>query len=200
MERTGTYMQGNEGVAGGDEDLMRRYARGDLEAFNSLYHRHRAGLYRYFLRHTGAGTAEDLFQDVWARVIRSRRRYHPSASFRTWLYTLARNRLVDYWRAQGRAPAVDTGLDLDGLPDGSDSQAGPMRLAGLRECIEQLLAQVSALPDVQRDTFLLRHEAGLSLAQIAEAMKTGIETARSRLRYAMDRLRMALPDECLDEA
>jgi len=75
-----------------------------------------------------------------------------------------------------------------------------LQLANLRDCIAQLLALVEALPDAQRETFLLRHEAGLSLAQIAEAMKTGTETAKSRLRYAMDRLRMALPEECLEEA
>lgn len=193
-------MKGDKPAAGGDEDLMLRYGRGDLEAFHSLYNRHRTGLYRYFLRQTGPAMAEELFQDAWAGVIQSRRRYRPGASFRTWLYTLARNRLIDHWRAQGRLPDRDDGVNADGLPDGSVSRAGHLHLTDLRDCIEQLLAQVAALPDAQRETFLLRHEAGLSLAQIAEAMKTGIETARSRLRYAMDRLRLALPDECLEEA
>ncbi|MEZ5540966.1 MAG: sigma-70 family RNA polymerase sigma factor [Pseudomonadota bacterium] len=192
-------MRGDRPVAGSDEDLMLRYGRGDLEAFHSLYNRHRAGLYRYFLRQTGRGMAEELFQDVWARVIQARRRYRPHAAFRTWLYTLARNRLVDYWRAQGRAPDMDALSEPDALPDARQPAPGPLQLADLRDCIEHLLAQVAALPDAQRETFLLRHEAGLSLAQIAEAMKTGTETARSRLRYAMDRLRLLLPEECLEE-
>lgn len=192
-------MRGDKPAAGSDEDLMLRYGRGDLEAFHSLYNRHRAGLYRYFLRQTGRGAAEELFQDVWARVIQARRQYRPHAGFRTWLYTLARNRLIDYWRARGRLPVLDDTLDTDALPEAAAAHAGPLQLADLRDCIEHLLAQVTALPDAQRDTFLLRHEAGLSLAQIAEAMKTGIETARSRLRYAMQRLRTLLPEECLEE-
>ncbi|MGB5474362.1 MAG: sigma-70 family RNA polymerase sigma factor [Gammaproteobacteria bacterium] len=192
-------MSGDIPAAGSDEDLMLRYGRGDLEAFHSLYNRHRAGLYRYFLRQTGAGMAEELFQDVWASVIQSRRRYRPTAGFRTWLYTLARNRLIDYWRARGRLPAMDDSVDDDCLLDTAGARAGPLQLAGLRDCIEYLLAQVAALPNAQRETFLLCHEGGLSLAQIAAAMKTGTETAKSRLRYAMDRLRMALPEECLEE-
>jgi RNA polymerase sigma-70 factor (ECF subfamily) len=178
---------------------MLRYGRGDLEAFHSLYNRHRASLYRYFLRQTEPGLAEELFQDVWARVIQSRRRYRASAGFRTWLYTLARNRLIDHWRARGRLPELDDGVDTGTLPDAHTGRVGPLQLADLRDCIEHVLALVASLPDAQRETFLLRHEAGLSLAQIAEAMKTGTETARSRLRYAMERLRMALPAECLDE-
>jgi RNA polymerase sigma-70 factor (ECF subfamily) len=81
---------------GSDEDLMRRYAGGDMEAFQRLYERHRGGLYRYFLRQSHPFVAEELFQDVWARVIQSRKRYRPEAAFTTWLYTLAHNRLVDH--------------------------------------------------------------------------------------------------------
>jgi len=192
-------MKRDNPAAGSDEDLMLRYARDDLEAFHSLYSRHRAGLYRYILRQTGPGSAEELFQDVWTRVIQSRRRYRPSAGFRTWLYTLARNRLIDHWRTQARLPERGAMMDDDDLPDQRGVRNESLHLANLHDCIEQLLAQVTALPDAQRDTFLLRHEAGLSLAQIAEAMKTGTETAKSRLRYAMDRLRMTLPEECLEQ-
>lgn len=192
-------MRGGRPAAGSDEDLMLRYGRGDLEAFHSLYNRHRASLYRFFLRQTAPEVAEELFQDVWARVIQARRRYRPSAAFRTWLYTLARNRLVDHWRALGRAPVADEAVDADELPAAGDLRDLSARLADLRDCLEHVLALVAALPDAQRETFLLRHEAGLSLAQIAEAMKTGTETAKTRLRYAMERLRLALPEECLEE-
>jgi RNA polymerase sigma-70 factor (ECF subfamily) len=193
-------MRRDKPATGSSEDLMLRYARGDLEAFHSLYNRHRAGLYRYFLRQTGPGMADELFQEVWARVIKSRGRYRPSAGFRTWLYTLARNRLIDHWRAQGRLPKMDANIDDDVLlNERARARLGPAQLADLRDCIEHLMSQVAMLPDAQRETFLLRHEAGLSLAQIGEAMKTGTETARSRLRYAMDRLRMNMPEECLEE-
>ena len=181
-----------------DEDLMLRYAAGDLDAFRRIYERHRGGLYRYFLRQSHAGVAEELFQDVWARVIQSRKRYRPKAAFKTWLYTLARNRLVDHWRREGRAVGQnnDDGCTDPALPD---AQADPQRLVDLSYCLEQLLQLVAGLPDVQRQAFLLRHEAGMSLLQIAEAMSTKMETAKSRLRYAMDQLRSAIARECLED-
>jgi len=94
---------------GSDEDLMLRYAGGDADAFQALYENHRGGLYRYFLRQSNPSEAEELFQDVWARVISSRKRYRPTAAFSTWLYTLAHNRLVDHWRREGRSPVEAAG-------------------------------------------------------------------------------------------
>ena len=176
---------------------MLRYAAGDPDAFQKLYERHRGGLYRYFLRQSDPSVAEELFQDVWARVIHGRKRYRPRAAFKTWLYTLARNRLIDHWRREGSNPVNggDNGFPEDAAPD---ANPGPQRLVDLRDCIEQLLQLVAGLPDVQRQTFLLRHEAGLSLSEIAMAMSTGAETAKSRLRYAMERLRAAIAKECLE--
>jgi len=182
-----------------DEDCMLRYAAGELAAFQVLYERHRGGLYRYFLRQSPRDVAEELFQDVWARVIKARRSYRPDATFRTWLYTLARNRLIDFWRRQGRDPLAMSDNAAETQEDAAGSMAGnPRRLADLRDCLEQLLGLVEVLPLLQRETFLLRHDAGMTLAEIAAALDTGVETARSRLRYAMQRLRAGLPEECLE--
>jgi RNA polymerase sigma-70 factor (ECF subfamily) len=184
---------------GGDEALMLRYAAGELEAFQRLYDSHRGGLYRYFLRQTNRAVAEELFQDVWARVIQHRKRYRPEASFKTWLYTLAHNRLVDHWRREGRRVVDLSELNEDDCEfESADPNPGPQRRVDLRECLEQLLQLVTGLPDLQRQAFLLRHEAGMTLAQIAEAMNTGAETTKSRLRYAMERLRSAIAKECLE--
>ena len=179
-----------------DEDLMLRYAAGDPEAFQALYDRHRGGLYRYFLRQSNQSVAEELFQDVWASVIKSRKRYRPKAAFKTWLYTLAHNRLIDHWRREGRCPTETR--DDDCAEEATAASPGPSRLVDLRDCLEQLLQLVSGLPDVQRQTFLLRHEAGMSLTEIAASMSTRAETAKSRLRYAMERLRSAIAKECLE--
>jgi RNA polymerase sigma-70 factor (ECF subfamily) len=181
-----------------DEDCMLRYAEGELAAFQSLYERHRGGLYRYFLRQSPRDVAEELFQDVWTRVIQARRRYRPDATFRTWLYTLARNRLIDYWRRQSRDPLAVSGNAAVAENAGQNPTGNPRRLADLRDCLEQLLRLVEALPALQRETFLLRHDAGMTLAEIAAALDTGAETAKSRLRYAMERLRASLPEECLE--
>src|SRR5258706_8729822 len=104
----------------GDEDLMMAYAAGDAAAFDALYQRHKGGVYRYLVRHCGnAGTADELFQDVWMNVIRVRATYEPTAKFTTWLYRIAHNRLIDHWRASGRAEFVSAGDDddpLDAIP------------------------------------------------------------------------------------
>src|SRR5512134_7696 len=123
-----------------DETLMQAYARGDAAAFDVLYARHKGGVFRYLLRHCGnGGTAEELFQDVWMSAIRARATYVPTAKFATWLYTLARHRLVDHWRSTGQASLVSaddeaTRNAVAALPasdaDGPEARAGNRELAG----------------------------------------------------------------------
>ncbi len=104
----------------GDEALMLAYAAGDAGAFDRLYARHRGGVYRYLLRHVGnAATADELFQDVWMNAIRARATYAPTAKFSTWIYTLARHRLVDHWRSRGN-------VRVDSLDDDCDGETGAL--------------------------------------------------------------------------
>jgi RNA polymerase sigma factor (sigma-70 family) len=177
----------------GDEELMLRYGGGHAGAFEVLYRRHRGPLYRFLLRQCGdAAAAEELFQDVWMRVIDSRQRYEPKAKFSTWLYAVAHNRLIDYYRSKGRAVLVggeDGEAALGELPDGA--VAVEVRLDNKRAA-EKVLAVLSVLPEVQREVFLLQHEGGLSLEEIAEATGVGRETVKSRLRYALAKLRASL--------
>jgi RNA polymerase sigma-70 factor (ECF subfamily) len=180
-----------------DESLMIAYARGDALAFEALYARHRSGVYRYLLRNCGdTASAEELFQDVWTNVIRTRTSYVPAARFSSWLYTVAHHRIVDHWRASGQATLVpiddDTepaasAMALQGPRDREPDEQASRREAGMR-----LRAAVSALPPAQRDAFLLQHEGGLSLAEIAQMTGVGSETVKSRLRYAVAKLRSEL--------
>ena len=104
-------------TAPGDEDLMLSYAAGDAAAFDALYARHKGGVYRYLVRQCAhAGTADELFQDVWMNVIRVRTSYEPTAKFTTWLYRIAHNRLIDHWRTTGRVELTSTGVDDDDDP------------------------------------------------------------------------------------
>jgi RNA polymerase sigma-70 factor, ECF subfamily len=182
-----------------DEDLMIAYARGDALAFEALYARHRSGVYRYLLRHCGdAASAEELFQDVWTNVIRARKNYAPAARFASWLYTLAHHRIVDHWRVRGQATLVPIDDDDDGehavptMPLQGLRDDEPDAQASRREAGTRLRAALSALPPAQRDAFLLQHEGGLSLAEIARLTGVGTETIKSRLRYAVAKLRAEL--------
>jgi RNA polymerase sigma-70 factor (ECF subfamily) len=182
----------------GDEDLMMAYAAGDAAAFDALYERHKGGVYRYLVRHCGnAGTADELFQDVWMNVIRVRATYEPTAKFTTWLYRIAHNRLIDHWRATGRAEFVTAGADDDDDP--LDAIAGarvdePDVRAGAREIGARIRQALAALPAAQREAFLLHQEGELELSEIAELTGAGVETVKSRIRYAQAKLRAELGD------
>jgi RNA polymerase sigma factor (sigma-70 family) len=180
-----------------DEDLMLAYANGEAGAFDVLYARHKGGVYRYVLRHCGnAGVADELFQDIWMNAIRVRATYAPTAKFATWLYTLARNRIVDHWRANGQASLVSVDGDasaqeaVNALPAARADE--PQARAHNRDLSMRLNASIAALPNAQRDAFLLQHEGGLSLAEIAALTGVGAETVKSRLRYAIAKLRSDL--------
>ena len=189
-----------------DADLMRAYAAGDARAFETLYTRHEKRLWRFVLRSVGnAATADELSQDVWLRVAQQAERYAPSASrtdlpparFTTWLFTIARNRVVDHLRASRPTHSLSNDGDDDDAPSLADTLAapsgfGPVRRIETRQQAEQLLAAVQALPDDQREAFLLQAEADMSISDIAAATGVPFETAISRLRYARAALRRTL--------
>ena len=168
---------------------MLAYGGGDAGAFETLYARHRGGLFRFVLRAVkDRGLAEELFQEVWVRVIEARGRYAPKARFTTWLYTIAHNLLVDHWRRKGLSLVA---LDGEDVPSES---ANPARQAEAREALARLVHALEALPAAQREAFLLHEEGGLSVAEIAAVTGAGEEAAKSRLRYAMAKLKAALDD------
>ncbi len=176
-----------------DEELMLAYAAGDAAAFDLLYARHKGGVYRYLLRHCRrSAIADELFQDVWSNLIRARASYAPTAKFTTWLYRLAHNRCIDQVRADGHLTLVSVDDDahedvVASIPAARADE--PQQRAETRELGERLRAAVTALPPAQRDAFLLQQEGGLSLSEIAELTGVGAETVKSRLRYAIVKLR-----------
>ncbi len=171
-----------------DEELMTMYRTGDTASFDALYARHRAPLFRYVERLCGnRSVAEELYQDVWMRVIRAREQWQPGTRFQPWLYRIAHNRIVDHWRA-GREdnPGIEdeTVIPLD--------SPWPDAMLLIRDCVERLFQLLGGLGEEQRNAFLRKEEAGLTLEQIAEVTGAGFETVKSRLRYALKRLRDGL--------
>jgi RNA polymerase sigma-70 factor (ECF subfamily) len=181
-----------------DEELMLAYAAGDAGAFDALYARHKGGVYRYLARQCRqSGIADELFQDVWMNLIRARASYAPTAKFTTWLYRLAHNRMIDHYRASGHLTLVSSDDEAHedavlALPAARASEPEPR--AENRELGERLRAAVAALPPAQREAFLLQQEGAMSLAEIAALTGVGAETVKSRLRYALSKLRAELAD------
>jgi len=188
---------------------MAAYAGGDAAAFERLYARHRSGLYRFVRRLLGRALdaqVDEVFQDTWLRVVQSRTRWQPQgAAFRTWLYTLAHHRVIDLLRRSGREVSIDAFESDDaGDPWQPDAQAwqhwpapasaAPQsdEIAFWRRAGERLLGCLEQLPLPQRSAFLLHHDDGLALDEVAKALEVGFETAKTRLRYAMSKLRTCM--------
>jgi RNA polymerase sigma-70 factor (ECF subfamily) len=172
-----------------DAALMLRYKDGDLAAFELLYRRHQSSLYRYLLRLCpGHDTTDDIFQETWAKIIKSRHNYRPTAKFRTFLFRVAYNCFIDHVRRNKRY-AIGSAGDPDSYPSTTDEPDVSTERLLARQKLDVALR---SLPDDQRNAFLMREEAGLSLKQIAQITGVGRETAKSRLRYATKKLHAAL--------
>ncbi|MFW5815592.1 MAG: sigma-70 family RNA polymerase sigma factor [Wenzhouxiangella sp.] len=173
-----------------DDDLMLAYARGDARAFEILYERYRQSLYRYLFHALGdRAAADDLYQDVWSRIIDARARFRKDRGFKRYAFRIAHNRLVDHWRGLARA-GRDSEFDDQSLVAPAEHEPDS---AGARDQQAHRLRQaLMQLSTEQREAFLLQQEAGLSLADIAAHSGVGRETVKSRLRYAIKRLRNLL--------
>jgi RNA polymerase sigma-70 factor (ECF subfamily) len=163
-----------------DDELMLRYRDGELSAFQELYRRHSRGLYR-FLAWRGGRTewADEVAQETWLAVHHARSRYTPQGSFRSYLFQIGRNRLADVQRQ----PQCDAGDDLLLVQDSAEAAA-----AG-RQQNAALHAAIRELPVEQKEALVLQHFSGLSIEEIAMVVAVPAETVKSRLRYAMRKLR-----------
>jgi len=173
-----------------DEDLMIMYKQGDASAFDVLYTRHKGGVYRFVLRQCGnRSTTDELFQDIWMKLIQHRERYQVKAKFVTYLYTIARHRIIDYYRHNRDSGPGSGPVDIEGI---EATQHGPDEMLALQQDTNRLLAGIASLPSEQREAILLKEEAGMSLQEIAELTGVNTETVKSRLRYAIKKLHQVM--------
>jgi RNA polymerase sigma factor (sigma-70 family) len=165
-----------------DDLLFQAFARGDADAFDQLYARYRQPLFGYLMKNcSDESAASEMFQDIWLRVIASVTRYQERGKFRAWLFRLAHNRLVDYYRQNAKQ-------DFEELSDIAAEGLSVEEQVAKIQGESHLQGVISLLPLEQRSAFLLREEAGLSLREIARVQETNLETAKSRLRYAYQKL------------
>jgi RNA polymerase sigma-70 factor (ECF subfamily) len=185
-----------------DEVLLERFLQGDIAAFESLLERYRRPMYNFVLRSVrDPQTAEDLLQETFLRVVQRSDDFRRESKFSTWIYTIARNLVVDH----GRRMAFRRHASLD-APSRGETEGAPLveRTAGDspsaeresigREAQVALRDAIDALPDEQREVFLLRQVQGLAFQEIAQIVGTSENTTKSRMRYALERLQEALSE------
>lgn len=183
-----------------DEQLMQAYCLGDAPAFDALYARHEGPLFRFVRRVLGqalAAQADEVFQDCWLRIVNNRVSFSSElGKWKTWAYSIAHHLALDRLRTSGREISVDesetqSGTErLEWLQAGMDlSHHSAEDTAHWRAAGQQLLQCLEALPAVQRAVFLMHHEDGATLEELAQALELGFETVKSRLRYALQKLR-----------
>ena len=169
-----------------------------MNAFEQLYDRHEKGVWRFVFRSVqNSAVTDDLVQELWFSVTRSAASYQPTAKFKTWLFTMARNRVIDHVRTAKNHASIDAENE-EGESMFSDlaaeSRLGPMRQVSSREQAKALLDAIEQLPTDQREAFLLQAEGDMSVEEIAAAIGVTFETAKSRLRYARNKLKTLLAD------
>ena len=189
-QSTSAILRRMDAAAVPDETLMRRYVAGDVAAFEALYSRHESALWRYLVRCSGhRAEADELMQEVWFSVAREAPGFDPSRQFTTWLYAIARHRSIDRHRSARRTESLDAAEHI--ADPGSPS---PAQEAERAEEGHAILVALAKLPPEQREAFVLQADSGLSVEDIATVTGTSFETAKSRLRYARDKLKALLRD------
>ena len=178
-----------------DEQLMLSYGQGDVQAFTQLYLRHKNSLYRYFLRQCASvQVAEELYQEVWNKLIKARSQYQVSAKFTTWLYRIAHNELIDHYRRTGTQnkwlESDNQDIEITEFAD-HNNQSGAEKL-DLGQQAAQLKVCLAQLPREQKEAFLLKHEADFTLKEIAELVVETTENIKSRIRYAQAKLKQCI--------
>jgi RNA polymerase sigma-70 factor (ECF subfamily) len=203
-----TTYQKNASNGQSDEEMMLLYQKGDEQAFEALYWRHQSGIFNFICHFIGGSRshAEELLQDVFLKVVKSRKRYTPTAKFTTWLYQIARNSCIDHFRRMKHRKTTSLSQPI-GSEEGmvvestiAGNNPSPERKARINEISEILRTAINTLSEEQREVFLMREDLHLSFAEIAELISCPINTAKSRMRYALEHMRKHLESEGITQS
>ncbi|MBD3266525.1 sigma-70 family RNA polymerase sigma factor [bacterium] len=188
-----------------DEDLMQRYALGDTAAFDELFARHKGSVYSFIRGFiTKEEMVDDLFQAVFIRLIKARKRYKPKAKFTTWLFTITRSVCIDEMRRTRNKkvislyPVYDTEQHEQPVPEPRDTTPGPREMLHQTDLQQAIQEIILTLPDKQKEVLLLREKTDLTFADIAKMLRCTTNTIKSRMHYALLTLRQELKERGFD--
>jgi len=179
-----------------DEELVADFKGGDAEALGRLMERHKAAVYGYLLRLTGRReAAEDIFQEVFLKLVRNPAAYGERQKFRAWLFTVARNAAMDHFRRETSRAEIPLEGE-NGRPGPGDlavsPEPGPEAAVLNKASAEKIAAALARLSPEQREVFYLRHYSELSFREIAELFSVPIGTVLARMSRAAALLRKEL--------
>ena len=181
-----------------DADLLFAYVKGDVGSMDRLVGRYRQAMFSWFVGMTGCrADAEDLFQDLWVRVIRHADKFE-NVSFRAWLWQIARNLLIDFRRKKKpdvSLDAVDSEDDHPLLDQLVSPRRGPAEDLEQTDLAMRAMRAVGRLSEAQREIFLMRVQGGLSFNEISETLRIPLNTALGRMHDATTKLRLLLAKE-----
>ena len=171
---------------------MMLYGGGDSSAFETLYARHKGAVYRFFLRQLDPDAAAECHQEVWLKLISFRSDYKPVSGFKSFLFTIAHNTLTDHYRRNRRHQMTRSRIDPDELPAENEDGSGFSDALDRENLVQRLRSGIHRLPFAQREALVLKQETGMPIKTIAEVTGSTEEGIKSRLRYAINRLKREL--------
>lgn len=180
-----------------DEQLMATFSQTDdinnQRAFEMLYAKHKGPFYRFIKKSiNNEQDAHELYQELWLKIINNKDKFDAKQKFTTWAYTIARRLLIDQFRKTGRMAEL-TRLDVAGDTELADTSiAAPENEFAAKQMSNQLHMTIERLPHDQRHAFLLKHDADLSIQEIADITQQPHEKVKSQYRYAVNKIKLAL--------
>lgn len=171
-----------------DEELMGLYQASDTMAFEILYQRHSGRLYSYLTGKVGQETAQELLQDTFARIHRSRDKYNPQYPFLPWVFTITRNILFDYFK-NAETQTIHAAIPHE--PSELMSEESLTNLGSLK----QLELALAILPDSQRIALKRRYLDDWTFEKIAEELTTTPQNARQLISRSLRKVKMNLANK-----
>lgn len=181
-----------------DAELLQAFVQGEMRAFDALMMRYRATLFGWLVSMTSnRSDAEDLFQELWIRVMRHAGRFH-NVSFKAWVWKIARNLVIDFRRKSRPTISLDAVVDQDDTPlveRMATAEGAPYQGMEFSDISRRVMAAVDELPDMQKEVFLMRVQGELTFKEIASTLDIPLNTALGRMHDAVKKLKRQLSEE-----